>query len=43
VAYGIIWAVFFGYSFYLFRRQRGIEEELESLRRELEEKARRSD
>jgi CcmD family protein len=38
-----VWVIFFGYAFFLFRRQRGIEAELESLRRELEERERDSD
>ena len=37
-AYTVIWAVAFGYVFYLFSRQRRLRQEIDSLREVLKEK-----
>ncbi len=37
-AYTVIWAVVFGYVFYLFSRQRRLRQEIDSLREVLKEK-----
>ena len=36
LAYGAVWLLFFGYSFYLSRRQADVRADIAELRRELE-------
>ena len=37
-AFAIVWAVLFGYVFFLFNRQKGLQKEVESLKAMLKEK-----
>ena len=42
-AYSVTWAAFFGYIFFISRRQREMKREIEALRRALEEKTSREE